>query len=721
MEKIAIIGGGVSGLTTALWLTEPENKGRYDITVYQLGWRLGGKGASGRNPDHCMRSEEHGMHIWFGFYENAFRTIRKAYDLMGANGPYKTWCDAFKPEQEAVLADLHDGEWHMWRNVFPFDTRNGATPGDGGELPTLDVYLRRSLVWLVAALAEFAELKHQMATPKDDRPLAHRWWPIRALGFVRRVLRPGAVALRSAPTFLHLGLQLVQSLPNDPRKVLDADFARLIDLLAKFRADLHAHFLTRLLAEERTRKLLITLDFGVTCVLGALRDGLLRKGLDGADEEDFSAWLRRHGAHFWQPDRSPILRGLYGAAFAFEKGDAKKPNMGAGTGLRCFARICFGYKGAYVWKMQAGMGEIVFTPLYLALCDRGVKFEFFHRAEHLALSADRTRVERIDLTRQAEVQPGKTYDPLIEIPIVKGGETLPFKVWPSLPLTDQLVASSLPPVDDPGFESSWSQHRGTPITLEAGRDFDHVVLAASIAGLKTIAAELAATSPKFAMMLDQVQTTRTQAVQLWLTPPLADTGWNTKVFLEPSLVDAYVDPINAWMDQSIVLETELWPAAGPKYLAYFCGPMDDDPHEAPCTDPAYPAGQLRQVRDMSISWLGSNARPLWSKLSVTGGNGLDWAHAYDRTGSTDVARADAQYYRCNIDPSERYVLTVAGSTKHRLKAGDSGFANVTLAGDWTDNGLNVGSVEAAAMSGMQASRAISAHPAQIPGEHDLKL
>ena len=81
-------------------------------------------------------------------------------------------------------------------------------------------------------------------------------------------------------------------------------------------------------------------------------------------------------------------------------------------------------------------------------------------------------------------------------------------------------------------------------------------------------------------------------------------------------------------------------------------------------------------------------------------------------------RADSPYYRINIDPSERYVLSVGGSTRCRLKSGESGFANLFLAGDWTHNGLNVGCGESAALSGGQASRAISGHPAEIPGELD---
>ena len=49
-QKIAILGGGVGSMTAAYYLSDlPGWQKNYDITVYQQGWRLGGKGASGRN------------------------------------------------------------------------------------------------------------------------------------------------------------------------------------------------------------------------------------------------------------------------------------------------------------------------------------------------------------------------------------------------------------------------------------------------------------------------------------------------------------------------------------------------------------------------------------------------------------------------------------------------------------------------------------------------
>ena len=76
-EKISIIGGGVAAIAAAYAITQtPDWQKRYEITVYQMGWRLGGKGASGRNLAQGGRIEEHGLHIWAGFYHNAFRLMK---------------------------------------------------------------------------------------------------------------------------------------------------------------------------------------------------------------------------------------------------------------------------------------------------------------------------------------------------------------------------------------------------------------------------------------------------------------------------------------------------------------------------------------------------------------------------------------------------------------------------------------------------------------------
>jgi uncharacterized protein with NAD-binding domain and iron-sulfur cluster len=76
-----------------------------------------------------------------------------------------------------------------------------------------------------------------------------------------------------------------------------------------------------------------------------------------------------------------------------------------------------------------------------------------------------------------------------------------------------------------------------------------------------------------------------------------------------------------------------------------------------------------------------------------------------------VQRFNQQFWRANIDPTESYVTSPPGSTAARLKAWGSGFANLSIAGDWIYTGLNVGSVEGAVMGGRLASFAVSGYPA----------
>ena len=76
-RRIAIIGGGMAGLAAA-WRLSGELGAEAEITVYEQGWQLGGKGASGRGVHG--RIEEHGLHVWLGYYDNAFRLIRQVYD-----------------------------------------------------------------------------------------------------------------------------------------------------------------------------------------------------------------------------------------------------------------------------------------------------------------------------------------------------------------------------------------------------------------------------------------------------------------------------------------------------------------------------------------------------------------------------------------------------------------------------------------------------------------
>ena len=122
--KVAILGGGMAAMTAAFELTDPSLHGKYEVTVYQLGWRLGGKGASGRDINNHDRILEHGLHVWLGCYENSFHIIRACYTELGRspNDPLGTVEQAFKPQSLVALQELFNGKWLPWQFNFHLQT-----------------------------------------------------------------------------------------------------------------------------------------------------------------------------------------------------------------------------------------------------------------------------------------------------------------------------------------------------------------------------------------------------------------------------------------------------------------------------------------------------------------------------------------------------------------------------------------------------------------------
>ena len=79
------------------------------------------------------------------------------------------------------------------------------------------------------------------------------------------------------------------------------------------------------------------------------------------DDYDCRDWLTLNGASQSSVD-SAFLRALYDLAFAYENGDVTRPRIAAGQALRGAVRAFFTYKGAFFWKMQAGISDVVFAP-----------------------------------------------------------------------------------------------------------------------------------------------------------------------------------------------------------------------------------------------------------------------------------------------------------------------------------------------------------------------
>jgi uncharacterized protein with NAD-binding domain and iron-sulfur cluster len=313
----------------------------------------------------------------------------------------------------------------------------------------------------------------------------------------------------------------------------------------------------------------------------------------------------------------------------------------------------------------------------------------------------------------------KLYHPLIDV------NGLP--CWPSTPRFEQIVEGKA--LKDKGinleaFCSDWEDIEEKP--LVRGEDFDDVILGISLGALPYVACDLVKASDKWKAMVDNVQTVQTQAFQLWLKPTAYGLGWTemARPILSPYNYEDS-DPLATWADMSHLIPREAWPAHDyPLNIAYFCGALLEE-SPPPHTDcgPRKDCERMDQkaandhVKAKAIDFLNRRIGPLWpNAVKAKGGSDqteFNWELlADDRPGEHQgEARFDSQYWRANISPPELYVLTVPGSSKHRLPAVDPHeFTNLYLAGDWTDNGLNLGCVESAAMSGLLASLALSGYP-----------
>jgi uncharacterized protein with NAD-binding domain and iron-sulfur cluster len=681
VEKIAILGGGVGAMAAAFYLSaQPDWRDRYEITVYQQGWRLGGKGASGRNAQLGQRIEEHGLHIWFGMYPNAFALMRAAYAELDrpADAPLATWDAAFRPHDYVALAEQTAQGWQSWNMVLP---RRPGELGVGSDPVTPWALTLSAIHWL-------------------------RYW--------QSSLRAISAAPGLEDGAFDTLLAVANSLPRDARNHSEHDRAALSRAIERADRQLRAHAQLGFSAGE-SKHMLEGLNVVMTVMRGMLADGVFTRGFDVINGEDFRAWLARHGGDPELCVNSTIVSGIYYLGFAFEDGDVARPSAEAGSALRWALRMSFSYRGSVMYRMQAGMGDVVFAPLYEVLAARGVRFAFFHRVEELVPDGD--AVGELRFSVQAALKHGR-YHPLVDV------DGLP--CWPSTPVWDQLDPAQAALMQEHGVDleswySDWPdlycKAFGKPLPerrLVRGRDFDRVVFAIPPASLPLLAPRLLDASPALAAAA-QLRTTATQAAQVWFDVDLAKLGWTFQPGGQQPVLTAFSTPYDTWAPMDQVLAHESWPASyAPQSVSYFCSvfPAGELP---PQSDHGYPDRSFEEARRNAVELLDQRIGALWPAAA----HGFPWQWVHDPLQAQGEARFGRQFWRANVDPSERYVLSVAGSFGNRPTAGGSGLSNLYLAGDWLRTGIDAGCVEAAVMGGMQASRALSGYPEVIEAESDF--
>ena len=723
-KRVAILGGGVSAMTTAFWLTSyPGWKDEWEIDVYQLGWRLGGKGASGRNPAHHQRIEEHGLHIFLGFYDNAFRTMQKLYDELGRGPtePLARWDQAWKQRSYVVFMEKQLGRWLPWPVDF---VRNDGVPGVGEQWPPGWDYVKMLIDWIYKWMASIGltapapdpQVVDEVVSGVYRRTTTHpgESGELRVLAYVsdlaQELVEKLAAGIGYLSSLTDLDNQLIYAIIRLASELgtathPDSRHGAVARLVGRLRDWVWRRVEPILEVNAEARRAFIMIDLAAAIIVGMVEDDLI--GPDPywfkIDDLDFRTWIKKHGAADITAESAPIA-----AAYALPFHE--EIEIAAGTGLQGLLRMLLGYKGSLFWEMQAGMGDTIFAPFHEVLSRRGVRFHYFHRVDRLELSADRQRVAKVHIGRQVNLK-GASYQPLVD---VKG---LP--CWPSHPIYDQLVEGDELAASGADLEDWWTswQDRGAPLVLEDGKDYDLVVLGTALGTFPYLAKEVIAASPRFEAMVEHVAHTQTQAMQLWFRPDLRGLGW--PLWSEPApVIGGYALWFDTIADMTHLLPREDWPAGKvPGHLAYLCCRMSDDEPMPPRTDHGYTARQHARVRANALTWLREQAGALWpSAADSHDPRGLNWYFLVDPQERAGEARFEAQFIRGILNPSERYILSAPGSTRFRLRAEETGIDNLLHVGDHTFTGVNAGCVEAAVMSGMNAAQHLAGYPSHILGD-----
>ena len=701
--KIAVLGGGVSAMTAAFELTNTQElRDKYEVTVYQMGWRIGGKGASGRNAEYFERIEEHGLHIWFGFYENGFQTMDRLYREMGRspNHPLATWQDAFKPTDDIVLFDRYKKQWIPGQFHIP---RNNSLPTDNTVLPNFWDMAQMAMGWAWEVIEDLLD-NQKFLFPNN--PKTGDWQPPDWFHEVAKDVKVDFSLLEHAVEFAPFifAHKLAEARSKFPEKYTDEEHYNFFHQhTGSFMTWLWDHVVQPNIDNDVLRVFFTFLDTAVALFRGVIEDKLLINGFDQINHLEFRAWLSQKGARDITIKSGPLLRAVYDVAFAYTDGDRTQPNMAAGSAARGLMRLGLTYKGAFMWKMQAGMGDTIFSPFYEVLKRRGVHFKFFHWVTNLGLSKDKKFVDSIDVVEQVKLNVAE-YNPLVTV------KDLP--CWPSEPKWQQIEHGEKLRKKGVNLEETPNPLNHKPTTLKRGEDFDSVVLGISVAALPAITKELIndTKNPRFKAMIDNSATVQTQAFQLWMNQDLVQ-GLKWK-FNQNSVAGTYVEPLDTYCDMSHLISRENWP---PQYnldsIAYFCGVLKDKKDKPEETQESAD----KEVHKNAINFLKNDAHGIWPAAQL---KDFNWDWLIDPKNQAGSKRFDSQYWRANFQPTERYVITPAGSVQYRLKTDESGYANLYLAGDWIKNGFDLGCVEAAVMSGMMTSRAICGSPDYIIGEFD---
>lgn len=693
-RTITIVGGGPAGLSAALSLTDPDLHpnwtDEYDVVVLQLGWRAGGKGATGRRGtavrdgdewvlDGDARIEEHGIHLFGNMYTNAMRTLNTCLgELTPSPGEPVTPIDQqLTPSNYIQLADFYDRRWWLTPEYLP---HNDLEPWGTQDYPGP-----------LTLIGEMLQLVHNLLDELSGiDPEATNHGLHDRMGALRDLIGHHHAAPKAPAAEHHSGVvDELERVLGTVRSALDALESSAGDTYARFRS------------------VWCQVELYSTVAKGAIADDIFVKGIDTVDHENFLDWCERHGMDETALNSSAVLLPAQ-MCFQFPDGDtARAPQFSAAGFLWFVLRQVLACGQATYW-FNRGTGDTVIAPYYRVAVQRGVQFRFFNKVTDVAYDAATGTIDHIDVDIQATTIGGAPYEPLVRL---ADGTW----AWPDAPIYGQLEQGDQLKAEGIDLESWWSPWQPVATErLELGTDFDEVILATPLPCLPYIASDLVAHA-SWAPAVDGLGGLPTVAAQIWTNRTTTELGFAPMDGTDRVCGGAAVPPLG-YADLTDVLAAENWESYGdaaPKGLIYLCGPMS---HYAPW--PAFdehdtPAVQTERAKATLVQWL----RTAVSILPDSGTNPLTpqsfdfdalWSPPDD--GAVGEGRVDQQYWRANIDPNERYVPSPPGTAALRPKAWESGADNLALASDWIFTGMNIGSFEGAVMSGILAAHALTGAP-----------
>lgn len=660
--RVAIVGAGPAGLATAWGLTSTLPGGsppNVDVTVYEQSWRAGGKCASTRLPP-SYRIVQNGTHYMFGVYFNTLAMVEKAHgEIQDAR-----FGDVSEFVARPLIAfkHLHGGAWHNWKFNLPM--RGQAFP-QTGAFQSPEQYL----------IGVLQALRQRLV---DDGIL------------------PSLPVLQVLFEFV---IQRAADFVSDPSNAMFV--ASLDKALVALRAAAHALLKGNTgLASIQARMLI---DLVLTEVLGILRDDVLAGQIAALDAWDFAEWLAHHGA---QPETcsSPLVKASYDSVAAYENGDVTKPRLSAAAVLQTIVPALVAYQGAFAYQMKAEVGECFIAPVFEALRRRNVKFRFLHELREIVPDAAGTQIERLIFdVPKLPGPPGaaeaalQAYDPLDEFSLSGGAKRV---YWPPEPKSPFAFVGRIE-IDRPHPLRPCGLPR-EQVNRELGTHFDRVVFALPHGVVPRVAPQLVAQKPAWRDLADLLPTVETKSLRLWLNTAFADLKWDSVVPAERPVLSAYDPLFSTWEDSGQQLSLHTWPSNPPKSIATVFGPLQAGryPPRSRFCEWLHEWLQRQRARSEARGFLKGHVPGLWPGL-IDGSGVFKWNELVPVELPPDGLLQ--QWVVANCGARERYTHAAPGTFGHRLRSSDTGYSNLSVAGEWTRFWPATANVELAVISGLRAA------------------